>query len=235
MADVNRTHMQITPEQSGLTIVLVGKFNPPIFRPEWFRTRELVAPADADQAKIGIIHSEIASFALPWAAVHVERERFVITTTEDPFVRIHDLLMKLFIDNLRHTPVMQLGINRTAHFRLADKATIDKIGFALAPPAAWGDWSKDIISGGDKHGGMRSLTMEQSVVADRRAGYIRATVQPSAVIAPGIWIEVNDHYELEDKSTIPDGSAQILEILEDRFDESVSRSEWLMDQVLRLR
>jgi len=227
--------MRITPEQSGVTIVLVGQFNPAIFRPEWFRSRELAATDDLARTEVDIIHPEVARFRLPWATIHVQREQFVVSTTEDPFVRIHDLVLKIFVENLRHTPVFHIGINREAHFRLSGRAAIDKIGYALAPPTAWGEWAGDITSGDENnHGGLRSLTMEQSRVDDRRAGYIRASVQPSVMYVPGIWMQINDHYEVADKSTPPDGSAEIMKVLEESFDRSVSRSEWIMDQILRL-
>jgi len=223
-----------------VTVVLVGFFNPVIFRPDWFSAKELTSKEDAEEAKVDAILPDMSAFSLPWARIQVDRQRFVIESEREPFVRVQDLVAKLFLEQLPSTPVYQLGINRMAHFRLQNRDSMDKIGFALAPLAPWGFWSDRIAAGGEKHGGMRSISMEQSFVDDREFGYIRATVQPSVRVKPGVWIEVNDHYQLtelgvpDSPAALPVGADKIADILVKQFDASIARSEQIMDQVLGL-
>lgn len=225
--------MRLTPEQSGVSVVLVGSINPAIFHPEWFRSRDLITREDAEKAEIQVIAPDLTIFSLPWANLQIERDKFVIQTTTDPFVRVQDLLMKVFLDQLPHTPLTQLAINRAAHFRVESREAQDRVGFTLAPLEVWGEWAKDLADGGHLHGGMRSLTMEQSSVKDRDKGFIRATVQPSVRFVPGIWIEVNDHYEVN-VAGAAEGAIRVMETIHAQFDTSIARSEWIMDQVLRL-
>ena len=51
--------MLLEPEMGGVSIVLVGQFNPPIVTPQWLARHSLVSGEEADNAEIGVIHKEI--------------------------------------------------------------------------------------------------------------------------------------------------------------------------------
>jgi len=158
-------------------------------------------------------------------------------TTQVPFVRVSDLVTRTFGEFLSHTPLGKLGINRDVHFRVESEEARDRMGHRLAPPDVWGEWAESLTSGkGDKHGGMLSLTMQQSDVDDRPAGYIRAKVEPSDKIKGrvGVYVQVNDHYEIENPDDAQ-GCDEIIRLLAESFDRSISRSEWIIDQVMRLK
>lgn len=225
--------MLIEPEINGASLVLVGSFNPAIFSPVWFARENIVTDAQADEADIEIIHKEIARFTLADFRLFVVHDRFQIETSVAPFIRMYDMAAKLFGETLPHTPLLIAGINRHAHF-VVPQDLVDRIGHKLAPPQVWGDWAKCILSGkGTRHGGMRSLTMEQRDFEDRIKGHIRVRVEPSQRVA-GIYVDFNDQYEVSDPSS-PDGTAEILELMGKNFDKSMRRAEELMDQVLRLK
>jgi hypothetical protein len=108
---------------------------------------------------------------------------------------------------------------------------------ALAPPSAWGEWAAQLTSGeGDRHGGMVSLSMQQGEVDDRPKGHIRATVEPSTKIKDraGVYVQVNDHYQLVDTEKVS-GCEEIIGLLAERFDDSLRRSDWIIDQIMRLK
>ena len=133
----------------------------------------------------------------------------MIESTEDPFVRVHDLVLKIFLEQLPNI-ANSAAWNQPCSTFPARRSTCygqNRIRFG-ATGGTWGEWSRDILSGDARHGGMRSIIMEQTNVDDRRAGYIRATVQPSEKFKPGVWMQINDHYQLEDISVIPDGSSK---------------------------
>ena len=88
-----------------------------------------------------------------------------------------------------------------------------------------------------KHGGMTSLSMQQRTVDDRAEGFIQAKVSPSNRIGQGltgIYMQVNDHYEVEKPDEVA-GSQEIVDKLEDRFEPSLERSEWIIDQIMALK
>ena len=58
--------MLIEPDVSGVEIVLVGSFNPPIFHPEWFAKYGIINSAEKDAAEIELIHREFAFFRMEW-------------------------------------------------------------------------------------------------------------------------------------------------------------------------
>ena len=230
--------MRIAPEIGDVSVVLVGNFNPPIFHPSWFLGNGLIGEQEASAAEIEVIHREITIFRMDWISIRVEQDRFVAETQEAPFIRLSDLVVRTFKEFLIHTPVRMLGINRRVHFSVGDEETRNRIGKTLAPHEPWGEWGKH-IEGGDlqKRGGLRSLVMEQKDLDDRSKGYIRSKIEPSSKLDPksnGIFMEINDHYEVEDPDGLS-GCDEIIGILEKQFDVSIRRSEWIIDQIMALR
>jgi hypothetical protein len=187
--------------------------------------------------KIEIIHPEVSILESPSSfRLEVEQRRFVIRPLDDePFVSVHDLVIRIFGEFLPHTPLDKMGINCTVHFNVRDAELRDAIGRKLAPQEPWGDWGPLIGSGeGHKHGGMRSLTMEQRNPDDRPQGWIRAKIEPSVRLVGdrGVFMEINDHYETATSSET--GASEMVDLLRDNFDKSVNRSFWIIDQIMRL-
>jgi hypothetical protein len=83
---------------------------------------------------------------------------------------------------------------------------------------------------------MTSVGMRQQDVDDGRPkGFIQAKVEPSTKIPGhvGVFVEVNDHYEISSERT--EGCDEIMNLLDSNFDRSIERSEFIIDQVMRLR
>lgn len=230
--------MHIEPEISEISVVLVGNLNPRIFVPDWFARVGLFTAKEAEAAKIEVIHSEIALFRMEWLTVRVEQRRFIAETAVAPYPRLCDLVVRTFKECLPQTPIGRMGINRRVHFNVGSLEVRDRIGDQLAPREPWGDWGPLIGAGeGEEHGGLRSLVMEQREVDDRPKGHISATVQPSTKIGKGqtgIYMEINDHYEVEEADNVV-GCEDIIRMLEENFDASIKRSEWIIDQIMELK
>ncbi len=229
--------MRIEPEVSDASIVLVGNFNPPIFHPEWFARNGLIRDEEKEAAEIELIHHELTLFRMEWLSVRVEPQRFIAETQEGPFIRLSDFVVRTFAEYLVYTPINKMGINRKAHFSVGDEDTRNRIGKMLAPHQPWGEWAAAI--GGKsvkKRGGMRSLTMEQRNPDDRKKGHIQVTIEPSLQIKneTGIYMRVNDHYEVEDPVN-NQGCEELIRLLEQRFEASIKHSEWIIDQIMALK
>ena len=227
--------MRIEPEIGGVAVVLLGSFNPSIFTPAWFVRRGLLSDRMEEEAKLHVAHPEITVFDADWLHLEVRSDRLSAETVQDPHVRVCDLLVRTFGEHLQHTPVRAFGVNRNVHFRVRDLGVRDRIGRTLAPTNAWGAWGKCLEPGGE-HGGMTSLTMTQVNPEGRsKGGRLNVTVEPSRRVGngrDGIFVTVNDHFVVSDSRN--DSSAGVVELLVEHFEESRSRSEGIIDQVMSL-
>jgi len=228
--------MRIQPEIDKASIVFLGDFNPRIFRVDWFDAQGLLSEEEVKASEIDIVHPDLSRFSSDWLRIQVERHRFIAETTDHPAIRLADLVVRTFGEFLSHTPVARVGINRDVHFMVPDLETRDRIGERLAPQDAWGEWGPHIKGTPERHGGMQSLTMQQTLLEDREKGYIRAKVEPSVKIRQprvGVLVGINDHYEIGPPDDVTN-SDEAVAIVNERFESSMKRSAWIIDQVMAL-
>jgi hypothetical protein len=195
--------LRIEPEISGVSIVLRGNFNPSIFQPFWMAGQGLITDEAAGAAEVSVIHPEIARFAVESEFIlDVQADRFQLSRATAPWVVVSDLCTRIFGDILPHTPIVQIGINRSVHFSVGSVEERDRIGKLIAPQAPWGEWGAGFSSDDvTKLGGLQSMTMINKKVSDRDSGWIQARIEPSQAIgrgATGIFMEINDHYQFND-------------------------------------
>ena len=76
--------MRIEPEIAGVSLVMLGHFNPVIFTPTWFGWNELLPEKTVNIAGTKIVHPEISVFEADWLNLHVQPESFQINTTQPP-------------------------------------------------------------------------------------------------------------------------------------------------------
>ena len=228
--------MRIAPEISGVSLVLIGNFNPSIFTPAWFGWQNLLPKGTVEAAELQIAQPQITAFRADWLELQIVPDRFSVSSAQPPFVRIRDLAIRVFQEQLPHTPLRSMGINRQVHFLVNSPEERDRLGRLLAPTEPWGDWGRQLEPDG-KHGGMTSLTMSQVNLMDRSPnGTINVTVGPSSQIGQGetgVFVGVNDHYAIEDPSSRT-ATSEIVSILDKSFEESLRRAEQIIDHVMSL-
>lgn len=228
--------MRIAPDITGASLVLIGNFNPSIFTPAWFGWQNLLPKRTVDVAELQIAQPQITAFRADWLELQIVPNRFSISTAQQPFIRVRDLAIKIFREELPHTPLQSMGINRQVHFLANSLEERDHLGRLLAPTQPWGEWGRQLEPDG-LHGGMTSLTMTQVNPQDRPPdGGINVTVQPSKEIGQGgtgVYIEVNDHYVVHDPNS-QSASREIVNMLEKKFDESLRRAEQIIDHIMSL-
>lgn len=214
----------IKPEINGHTIVLLGSFNPHIFQPAWFASQNLLKKDEADAAKIEFINRELVVFSTDWVRIEVISERVLLGTTQaQAFEWLRDLAVGTF-RVLRHTPIDKLGINRDIHFKIDTEDKWHAIGHRLAPKEVW----KDLLI----EPGMAGLTI-RGRRPDEHNGALNVRVEPSNKVKPGVFVSVNDHFEI----TSPDasrGADQILDILEGSWATSLERSLHIAETIAGL-
>jgi hypothetical protein len=79
---------------------------------------------------------------------------------------------------------------------------------------------------------MISLSVQESIPGDLHQRRVTATIQPSALIKElsGIFIVINDNYILTENTGFAAAS-----ILTEKFESSVQRSEWIINQTMQLK
>lgn len=212
-------------ELEGASIVLVGSFNPQIFQPAWFSAESLIRKEEGETAQIDLIHPKVAAFSTDWLRLQVTDEQFSVFTTQSAFYEpLRDLVMGTF-RLLCHTPIRMMGLNWDFHFRMPSEEAWHTFGHRVAPKEPWAEALKEP--------GMRSLTMEGKR-PDSFNGYIRVRVEPSVRVHPGVFININDHYEVRSSEPLR-GCDEVIDILDREWRRSLDRSSEMASLLLELK
>ena len=229
--------MRIEPEIADVSLIFLGKFNPAIFTPAWFGWREFLSERTVRVAELRVAQPQATSFQADWLNLEVIPQRFSVSTTQPPYIRLADLACRIYREELFHTPLQAVGINRQVHFLVNSYRERDRIGRQLAPIKPWGEWGVKLGTDG-RHGGMTSITMTQVNLPDRPdGGQVGVTVQPSNRVGDGergVYVQVNDHFVADDPDG-PTATRDIVNMLEKNFDTSIYRAEQIIDHVMSLR
>ena len=169
------------------SIVAAGALNPAIFQPAWFAAENLITSAEAKAARVQVISSQATSFQVDWFNVQVFPDRLSIATENEAFYRhLFDLVAASF-SRLIHTPITALGLNYQCHYRLASAEDWQYVSNELSPKHRW----SMLLDSPD----MRSLTMT-SPRAEGPMGHLQITLEPSVRVEHGIFVGINNHYEI---------------------------------------
>ncbi len=213
-----------TKHSEGISIVLIGDFNPKIFQPAWFAAQEppLIPKLEAEEATIEIIHPDVVIFQTDWFRLQVVREQFQVSTAQESrYEFLRDLVLGTF-QILQHTPVRGMGINKDIHWGVENEAVWHDFGHRITP--------KDIWKGILEKPGLLSLTM-QGVRTDSHNGCVNVKVEPSNQIRPGIYININDHYSVKEPEKVL-GCNEIMDILRTCFYDSTKRSDKIVSDLM---
>lgn len=204
-----------------LSLVFLGDFNPAIFQPAWFSGKNLIREQEARDAKLDVVHNELAKFQIPnWLQFECTRLRCVFLTTQEPFFEpIRDLAIGTF-KILKETPIRALGINHNMHYQLPNEKTYYEFGNKLSPLSNWEDTITDprlirleILEGGRK---------------DWKNGQYRINVVPSDIIGAssfGISIGFNHHFAKHDNGPLN----SIIDIIEENWESTEKKANSIPD------
>lgn len=238
------------PEYTTATLVLPGVFNPDSFSPTALAEQKAISRKDATIAKFRTLApGTVVHFELLWGEIFVTTDRIQVSTTEAPYVRICDFVVKALSDQASEPLVHAFGVNVESHFDLGSVKARDEIGVKLAPPEAWGAWGRGMratySASPEKHGGVFRLQMRMPFAEDDIAGWLDVTIGPSERIAnsTGIFFRTNHHHRISrtalssdasknDKRPVMSDSRLLLAELARRFDGSVMNAEKIFHDVI---
>lgn len=168
-----------------------------------------------------IVHKEAVIFKTEWFNFEVFQERVVFLTTQSQFFEpLRDLASGTF-RILQHTPLTQLGINREMHFSITEEER-DVLAEKIAPRGPWKEVADEIK--------LATLTMAAKR-PDNYKGKIMIKLEASQRAVPGVFVSINDHYEVADEKKA-EGADEILTILEASWKQSTSRSMDMAKKIL---
>ena len=204
-----------TPEIHGVSVVANGSFNPAIFHPAWFEAMGLIRQQEAESAKINVISSDVAVFETEWFSLQVLHDKFVAFAIDPTkHLPLRDLVLGTF-RILEHTPITALGINDDRHYRMGSEDEWHQFGHFLVPKEPWSALLENT--------GTRTLVVEGKA-AGAESDRIRIKAEPSIKIHHGVYLQVNQHYELaaknghDEERIVPDRMNKTLAIIKTEWD-----------------
>lgn len=214
-----------------LSTVLLGRFNPLIFSPEWLQTNGVIGPDEASEAReagIEVMAPNLSSINLGSMKLVVEDQRYTLIVGDEPLIRAKDFPATCF-SLLRHTPVQAVGLNYNVTLVGNDGESWHRFGDTFAPKGPWGDFLAD--ESGERLGGLRAMVMEQHNGPDPRWGYTRLTIDAQENLPPlHATLNVNNHFKVGSGDSIGSG-ADAYKLIEELWDQAMDRSKTLCDRI----
>lgn len=212
------------PAIEGYSIILVGNFEPKELVPGWFTENDLIDPHSAEDLELEVILPDICQYKLSWLGVSAERTRLSLNTNDEKrLLPLRDLAYE-FLRIKSDVQLRAMGINGQAHFAADSEKAWHTIGHTLAPKSTWSPMLKNP--------GLLTMTV-QGERDDDREGKINVKVEPSVKIQHGIYIDVNDHFQLASDGQSASGS-DAMRILEDSFEEATERRRSYFSTVMHV-
>ena len=207
----------------GTSIVLVGPCDPAMLQPSALLKNGLISETDVATLRYEMLVAEVAVARLSWAQIVVERGKLSVTTTlESPAGEpIRDFVLS-FVELLPTRRFTALGINREQHFGVPNEEHWHKIGHALVPKEPV--WNNIL-----KKPGMSSLTV-QGERSDGFAGQINVRIEPSKELKPGVFVHINDHYDVAPQATNEEPD-KLLDLLSAGWDDAMRRSDEIISKL----
>ena len=123
------------------------------------------------------------------------------------FERLQNLVYASF-EHLSHTPVKALGINPEGDFSLKTEEKWHEFGNKMAPKAPW--------QGITEKPGMQELVIKDGPREGDYEGYSLIKLRPSEKVEYGLYIQINEHFELGEANS-SDCTKALLDTLETQY------------------
>lgn len=227
--------MRHKPEIEEVTIVVIGSFSPGIMNQHWLAYHDIISKEEADEARVTLTHPQVSQIDLGWGKFFANENRVQIATTQSPWIRAGDFIVKLLSEAAPGQPVTALGINVSTHYSLGFIERED-IGQRLAPREFWGEWGTKLKNPDPTNpkNGLTTITMRQgSDLPNKFNKYVDVRISASDEIKPsGIEIYINDHYTFQDDPDSSLSSQVAWKELTDQFEASLNRSHSIIDGII---
>jgi hypothetical protein len=206
-----------------VTVVVIGKFNARIFEPLWLSKHGLIAEGEALEAERMQLDKQFGKIGLPWAELVVLQERLQVDSQSELVnaSQVRDLVVGV-LRLLPHTPVTVVSIHHRTQLSGENQEQWHAVGDILAPKEVW--------EGVLDNPGMLDFAM-QGTRPDQLSGAIKVRIQPSPVVPFGVFMNVNDEFQLPDPDD-REPAGRAAELIEKLWPAAESRSEAIRSTLL---
>jgi len=231
------TTKKYSVEANGSSIVVAGTFAPQSLSPDWLCARGLIGEGDVDAANQEqiVVSNQLTTFQTQWFTLQVLPQQLVINSREAVTPALMDLSVGI-LSLLPSTPVLGIGINNHAHFKISKTADYHKLGDKLVPKGVWYElYSPQEFNAGTIHVTVRIEpgARPDHLVNELHADYKNITIQPSANVLQGIFVMVNDHKSSMFANVEPADTAPIAaKIIADNWQSSYDKASSDMEQLI---
>jgi hypothetical protein len=210
---------QVERVRSGLHLVVEGHLNPAILVPKWFRSEGLLREEEVRIAETNLeADSSFAAFRTRDFSIVVSLDRLELFSNHEgmePVIR--DLLLNIFT-LLRHTPLSNLTISRSAHLANSRQPSMPPDWSGLISPQPFepvlGTFSVVNVSAAGTEG---PVPQDAEVVI---------SIQPSKDLNATLFVECRYEYGLPSDNTSTD---RAIELLKNVMETTRSHSEGAFD------
>jgi hypothetical protein len=203
------------------SIVLLGSFTPEIFHPGWFASRGLLRDDEAEKSVIELMAPELAMFRLPWGELRALANRVDFTIVEPTAYEAgRDLIASLA--RIVSFPVRSVGLNYHNHWKMPSENLLDRLATAAAEVMATTELTPPHL---------QTLDIRAEREDADYPGSVGMTLQPSSIVTGGIYISVNDHYDIDDNDS-ESRTEQLIDVLGTRWDSAGSMGAALAQRLI---
>jgi hypothetical protein len=204
---------------------MIGRFNPTIFQPKWLLSQQLIRQSLAESAKgklqiegdtqLKIVHPSVTAYSTDSYHIQVTPEQYVISSVNSDWLEeLRDLTVGIF-RTLNHTPIYKMGINQEWHFKAIDNVTYKSIMSKYIPSDPWSNLVKN------------PSPISVQIASEREDEYKGSVVvraERSNQVKNGIYLLVNDHYDLVEEPEEHIGCEEAIKALESVFKDSIRKT-----------
>jgi hypothetical protein len=101
------------------SVVVLGRFNPAIFQPQWFRDHDLIPASEIDSAENNpnrlLVTNDVTALQFESIRLDVQQARWSINTSRQDWKRDLGPIAASIFELLPHTPISLLGFNYSIH------------------------------------------------------------------------------------------------------------------------
>src|SRR5260221_13815342 len=181
-----------------VSIVLVGIFQLDEFEPSNLLKLGCIEATEHEVGKIVFRFPD--TFVIHYPALQISAELNKVTinsTVEEPiFERAREFFLSFFGSSKNHS-ASAMGINNDLHRRVAELDRWHAIGHRLVPKDTWQNELKL------QETGLLSAMVEGKR-QDGESGAVRVRAEPSTLLPSGVYVQINDHFNLKADNGIED-------------------------------
>lgn len=237
----NQGSGNVWPERHSVSIVLLGKFNPAIFQPFWFSECGLISRESAGAATVGVIHQDVAQFAVESFSAEITQIRAKFETNDPANTQIlRDVVASTFAI-LEHTPIAKFGFNSNKTFYLSSEEEWHSYGHHFGPKQSWNAVIEspgllDVTMVGTRAGSKSDrIQISTGPSPESKRQVSPDGAEPvSTSIRYGIRIDLNEHYDLEKEpnTSVSDRNDCLLQTLQSDWNGFLKHSDEVSDHLL---